>query len=73
MSLSNDKWGQMVNAFEVKITPIVEPVPLPATHKRCKDCEKIKPLAEFYDRGDGRRTARCKPCYIEHQKGFYKK
>lgn len=73
MSLSVDKWSQMVSAFDVKLTPIIAPAPLPATHKRCKDCEKVHLLSEFYDRGDGRRASRCKPCYIKYQKGLSKK
>lgn len=66
-------WAQIVANFDRKITPLTEPPPPTPDHKRCKECEKVLPLSSFYDRGDGRKTARCKPCYIQHQKGFYKK
>lgn len=67
-------WAQIVTGFDKKITPLNDPAPLPATHKRCKQCSKVLPVEAFYARGEGnRRASRCKPCYIEYQKSLGKR
>lgn len=64
-------WAKIVENFDRKITPLTEPTPMLARHKRCKECEKVLPRDEFYSRDGGNRTtSRCKACYIVYQKGL---
>lgn len=41
--------------------------------KKCKCCGETKPLDQFYDMPSGKlgKSAKCKPCYIEHYKQRY--
>jgi hypothetical protein len=53
-----------------KPTPVERELP---TQLRCPRCKKVKPLAEFYLRKDGRRPhSWCKVCNLEHRKARFR-
>lgn len=64
------RWERIVSEFSGHVPRPEGAAPLPKTHKRCKDCDKVLPLSEFYDKGAGRNgvTTRCRDCYKAHKK-----
>lgn len=67
-------WESIVSSFAEHIPPSKGPDRTwEKTHKRCKDCEKVLPLKEFYGREDGCATSRCKSCYMVYQKGLQRR
>lgn len=39
-----------------------DPDPLPEGARRCRTCDKVKPLVDFYRRPAGRRESTCRTC-----------
>lgn len=59
-------WADIVKQFAQPVDPITKPV-VPSTHKQCKGCDRLLPREQFYAKGQGGVSSRCKPCYIEYQ------
>lgn len=63
-------WSAIVGQFAnppAAVEPTVNP-----THKRCRECQRMLPMSEFYERkyADGHtgRISQCRDCYCAHQR-----